>query len=86
MTTQRKLGIAAVAAMTVAWGLLLHLQASGAACAPSMRLISWLILLLSLAAPISIFWAALRDRWLWIIGLLPATLLLLSVLGTFEGC
>jgi hypothetical protein len=44
----------ALGAMIADWGLLFRLPASGSACAPSMRLLSWLILLLSLAVPITI--------------------------------
>jgi hypothetical protein len=83
---ERKVGIAGMAGVAAGWAMLLYVQTFTSVCGPSLRLPSWGILLTSLVSPIAILWAAIKDKWWWAIGLLPAALLLLSFMGTFEGC
>ncbi len=79
---ERKLGAAVIAG----WVMLLYVQTLTSVCTPSVGLLSWPILLISLASPVAFLWAAAKDKWWWAIGLIPSVLLLLTVLGTFEGC
>ncbi len=83
---ERKLGVGGLAAVIVGWGMLLYIQTLTSVCAPSVGLLSWPLLLISLSSPVMVLWAAVKDKWWWAIALIPAILLLLSVLGTFEGC
>ena len=83
---ERKIGAAGLTAMVAGWAMLLYIQALPSVCAPSVRLLSRFLLLITLVSPVAIFWAAIKDKWWWAIGLIPAILLLLGVLGTFEGC
>lgn len=83
---ERTLGVAGVTIAVVGWGMLLYVQTLPSVCAVSVGLLSWPLLLISLASPVAILWAVIKDKWCWVIGLIPAILLLLSVLGTFEGC
>jgi hypothetical protein len=83
---ERKLGVAGLAAVIAGWVILLYVQTFTSICGPSVGLLSWPLLLISLASPVAVLWAAVKDKWWWAIGLIPAILLLLSVLGTFEGC
>jgi|HubBroStandDraft_1064217.scaffolds.fasta_scaffold26781_2 hypothetical protein len=83
---ERRIGIAGVAGVIAGWVILLYVQTFTSVCAPSVRLFSWLILLISLASPVAVLWAAVKGKWWWAFGLLPAVLLLLSMMGTFEGC
>ena len=85
-TKERKLGVAGFTAVVAGWGMLLYVQTLPSVCAPSVGLLSWPLLVISLASPVAVLWAAIKDKWWWGIGLIPAILLLLSVLGTFEGC
>jgi hypothetical protein len=83
---ERKLGVAGLAGVATGWVMLLYVQTFSSVCGSSARPLSWAVLLTSLASPIAILWAAVKDKWWWAIGLLPAALLLLSFMGTFEGC
>jgi len=83
---ERKIGVAGLTAVVAGWAMLLYVQTLPSVCAPSVGLLSWPLLLISLASPVAVLWAAIKDKWWWAIGLIPAILLLLSVLGTFEGC
>ena len=83
---ERKLGVAALAAVIAGWVMLLYVQTFTSVCGPSVRTAARLLLLISLASPVAVLWASVKDKWWWAIGLIPAILLLLSVLGTFEGC
>ena len=83
---ERKLGVAAVAALIVCWVILLSVQTFTSVCSHSVGLFVWPLILTGVAASIAVSWAAVKDKWWWALGLLPAILLLLSVLGTFEGC
>jgi hypothetical protein len=83
---ERKVGVAALAAVIAGWVMLLYVQTFTSVCAPSGRTASWLLLLISLASPVALLWAGVKDKWWWAIGLIPAILLLGSVLGTYEGC
>ncbi|HTS09466.1 MAG TPA: hypothetical protein VMP68_28135 [Candidatus Eisenbacteria bacterium] len=85
-TKERKLGVAGITGVAVGWGMLLCVQTFSSVCGSSARPLSWAVLVASLASPIAILWAAVKDKWWWAIGLLPAALLLLSFMGTFEGC
>jgi hypothetical protein len=82
---ERKLGVAGLAAVTTGWITLLYVQNFTSVCSTS-GLVFWSLLLIGLASPIAVIWAAVKDKWGWTIGLIPAILLLGSVLGTFEGC
>jgi hypothetical protein len=83
---ERKLGVAGLAAVIVGWGMLLYIQNLSSVCGPSAGRFLWPLLLVSFASPVAVLWAAVKDKWWWAIGLIPAILLLLTVLGTFEGC
>lgn len=83
---ERKVGVAGVAGVAAGWGMLLYVQAFTSVCGPALMLPFWAILLTSLASPIAILWAAIKDKWWWAIGLLPAALLVFTWMGTFEGC
>lgn len=83
---ERKLGVAALAAVIAGWVMLLYIQTFTSVCGPSVTTAARLLLLISLASPVAVLWASVKDKWWWAIGLIPAILLLLSVLGTFEGC
>jgi hypothetical protein len=85
-TKARKIGFAGLAAVIVGWLMFLYIQTLASVCGPSARLLSWPLFPISLASPIALLWAAVKDKWWWSIGLIPAILLLLAVLGTFEGC
>jgi hypothetical protein len=83
---ERMLGVAGFAAVIAGWVMLLYIQTFTSVCGPSVGFLSWPLLLISLGSPVAVLWAAVKDKWWWAIGLIPAILLLLSVLGTFEGC
>ena len=83
---ERKLGVAALVALTVGFIMLIWVHTFRSVCAPSVRPLSWSLILISIASPIAFLWAAIKDKWWWAIGLLPAIVFLLGVLGTFEGC
>jgi len=83
---ERKLGVAGLAAVIAGWVMLLYVQIFTSVCGSSAGLLWWPLLLLSLASPVAVLWAAVKDKWWWAIGLIPAILLLSSFLGTFEGC
>ena len=83
---ERKLGVAGIIGVATGWVMLLYVQTFSSVCSSSARPLSWAVLVASLASPIAILWAAVKDKWWWAIGLLPAALLLLSFMGTFEGC
>jgi hypothetical protein len=81
----RKLGAAGLAAVIAGWVTLLYIQNFTSVCSTS-ALIFWSLLLTGLASPAVVLWAAVKDKWWWALGLIPAILLLGTVLGTFEGC
>ena len=84
---ERRLGVAGVAGLVAGWVMLLCVNTFfRSVCAPSVRPLSWALLLISLASPAAVLWAAVKDKWWWAIGLLPAILLLWGVLGTFADC
>lgn len=83
---ERKLGAAGLAAVIAGWIMLLYIHTLTSVCSPSAWRFWWPLLLISLASPVAVFWAAVKDTWWWAIGLIPAIWLLLSLLGTFEGC
>ena len=83
---ERKLGVVGLAAVIAGWAMLLYIQTLASACSPSAERLFWPLLLLRFGAPVAVLWAAVKDKRWWAIGLIPAILLLLSVLGTFEGC
>ncbi len=85
-TKERKLGVAGVTGVATGWVMLLYVQTFSSVCGLSARPLARAVLATSLASPIAILWAAVRDKWWWAIGLLPAAWLLLSAMGTFEGC
>jgi len=85
-TKERRIGAAGLAAVIVGWLMLLYVQTFTSVCGPSATVVFWPLLLASLTSPISLLWAAVKDKWWWSFGLIPAILLLLTVLGTFEGC
>jgi hypothetical protein len=83
---ERKIGVAGIAGVIAGWIILSCVRTFTAVCAFSVGLFFWPILLSSLASPVAILWAAVKDKWWWAFGLLPAILPLLSMMGTFEGC
>jgi hypothetical protein len=83
---ERKPGVGGLAGVIAGWITLIYLEAFTSVCGPTPGRFFWPLLLISLASPVAVLWAAVKDRWWWAIGLIPAILLLLSVLGTFEGC
>ena len=83
---ERRLGVAALVAMIAGFVMLIWVNTFRSVCAPPVRPLSWALILISFASPIALLWAAIKDKWWWAIGLLPAIALLLGVLGTFEGC
>lgn len=82
---ERKLGVSALAAVILGWALLLYIQTFTSVCATSAPLF-WVLILISLASPVAIVWASVKDKWWWAIGIIPAIFLLFTVLETFEGC
>ena len=85
--TGRKIGFAGLLGVVGGGIILWYIVTFTAVCRPSsIQNLSLLLLIVSLASPVALIWAAVKDKWLWALGLLPAILLLLSVLGTFEGC
>jgi hypothetical protein len=82
----RKLGVAGLGAVIAGWIMLLYVHTLTSVCAPSVGMLSWSLLLVSLASPVAVLWAAIKDKWWWAIGLIPAILLLWGVLGTFADC
>ncbi len=80
-----KAGVAGVTGVATGWVMFCTSRLSSV-CGLSARPLAWAVLITSLASPIAILWAAVRDKWWWAIGLLPAAFLLLSFMGTFEGC
>lgn len=85
-TKERRLGVVGLAVVVAGWGVLLCLHAFAQSVCTYIGLLLWPLLLTSLASLGAVLWAAVKDKWWWAIGLIPAILLLLSVLGTFEGC
>jgi hypothetical protein len=83
---ERKIGVAGLAAAITGWVMLLYIQSLSSVCGPPAGRFFWPLLLISFASPVAVLWAAVKDKWWWAIGLMPAILLLLTVLGTFEGC
>jgi hypothetical protein len=83
---ERKIGAAGLIGVVAGWAMLLYVQTLPSVCAPSVRMPSRLLLLICLASPVTILWAAIKDKWWWAIGLIPAILLLWGVLGTFVDC
>ena len=83
---ERRIGVAGLAAVVAGWVMILYIHTLTSACGPSASRFWWPLLLISLASPIAVLWAAVKDKWLWAIGLIPALWLLSSLLGTFEGC
>ena len=82
----RKVGVAGLAAVIAGWTMLLYIQAFTNVCGRSVGFLFWPLLLISLGSPVALLWAAVKDKRWWAVGLIPAILLLLTVLGTFEGC
>jgi hypothetical protein len=83
---ERTLGIMGLAGLASGWMMLLYVQTFTSVCGPSVRTLSRAILLISLASPVAVLWAALKEKWWWVIGLIPALLLLWSAMGTFADC
>lgn len=83
---ERKLGVAGLAAVIAGWAILLYIQTLATVCGPSVGFLFWPLLLISLGSPVALLWAAVKDKRWRAVGLIPAILLLLTVLGTFEGC
>ena len=84
-TRDRKLGVSGLSAVGTGWVTLLYVQNFTSVCSTS-ALVVWSLLLIGIASPAVVLWAAVKDKWWWALGLIPAVLLLLTVLGTFEGC
>lgn len=85
-TKHRKLGLAALAAVIAGWVTILCVQTLPSVCTSRVTPFFWSILFISLTSPIAFVWAAVKDKWWWALGLMPAILLLLTFMGTFEGC
>jgi hypothetical protein len=83
---ERKIGAIGLTAVVAGWAMLLYVQTLPSVCVPSVTMLSRLLLLICLASPVTILWAAIKDKWWWAIGLIPAILLLWGVLGTFVDC
>ena len=83
---ERKLGVAALTAVMAGFVMLMWVNTFRSVCAPPVKPLSWTLTLIGLASPIAFLWAAIKDKWWWAIGLLPAIVLLLGIGGTFEGC
>jgi hypothetical protein len=79
-------GVAGICALIAGWVILLCLQTFARSVCTIGWFSFWLLLLLSVGALGATVWAAVKDSRWWVLATLPAAVLLLSVLGTFEGC
>lgn len=59
---ERKLGVAGLAAVVAGFVMLIWVNTLTSVCAPSVRPLSWTLILISLASPVAFLWAAVKDN------------------------